>query len=404
MDNNFCEPHFKPDFSPDTLLSYNYIKHLTVIKKSFIDMTNSYNSELDGAFEYDLYLKVIEKTSKIHHIQKVLYHSRKNKNCDINKFNNIKSSEKEVIKQALKRRSLNAKVEDGKYPGIYKIEYILDKQPLVSIIIPFKDKPELLKMCIDSILDKTTYKKFQIIGISNNSLEKGIFDLMSEYESKDKRIKFYELNIPFNYSKINNYAVDNYVEGEHIILLNNDIEIISSNWIEEMLMYSQREEIGCVGAKLYYPNKRIQHAGVILGIYGCAGHSHKYYNYKSTGYSFRLISVQNVSAVTAACLMVKTKIYKELNGLDEINLEVAFNDVDFCLRAQENGYRNIFNPYCEAHHYESISRGKDNNSFKMNRFKREVEYIKKRYSKILEKGDPFYNPNLTLIREDFSLK
>lgn len=404
IDNTFCEPHFKPDFSPDTLLSYNYIKHLAIIKKSFIDMIDGYNSEFDGAFEYDLYLRIVEKTSNIQHIQKVLYHSRKIENSTINKFNNILSSEKKVIRQSFKRRDINAKVKDGKYPGIYKIEYILDKQPLVSIIIPFKDKPELLKMCIDSILEKTTYQNFQIIGISNNSKEEKVFNLMKKYESKDKRIKFYELNIPFNYSKINNYAVNNYVTGEHIILLNNDIKIISSNWIEEMLMHSQREEIGCVGAKLYYPDKRIQHAGVIIGLYGCAGYSHKYYNYNSNGYSFRLVSIQNMSAVTAACLMIKTKIYKELNGLDEINLEVAFNDVDFCLRVQENGYRNIFTPYCEAYHYESISRGKENTPIKMNRFKKEIEYIKKRYSKILEKGDPFYNPNLTLIREDFSIK
>ena len=259
-------------------------------------------------------------------------------------------------------------------------------------------------MCIDSILEKTTYQNFQIIGISNNSKEEKVFNLMKRYELKDKRIKFYELNIPFNYSKINNYAVNNYVTGEHIILLNNDIKIISSNWIEEMLMYSQREEIGCVGAKLYYPDNRIQHSGVIIGLYGCTGHAHKYYNYKATGYFHRLISIQNVSAVTAACLMIKTKIYKELNGLDEINLEVAFNDVDFCLRAQEKGYRNIFTPYCEAYHYESISRGKENTPIKMDRFKREVEYIKKRYSIIFKRGDPFYNPNLTLIREDFSLK
>ena len=404
IDNTFCEPYFKPDFSPDTLLSYNYIKHLAIIKKSFIDMIDGYNSEFDGAFEYDLYLRIVEKTSNIQHIQKVLYHSRKIENSTINKFNNILSSEKEIIRQALNRRDINAKVKDGKYPGIYKIEYILDKQPLVSIIIPFKDKPELLKMCIDSILEKTTYQNFQIIGISNNSKEEKVFNLMKKYELKDKRIKFYELNIPFNYSKINNYAVNNYVTGEHIILLNNDIKIISSNWIEEMLMYSQREEIGCVGAKLYYPDNKIQHAGVILGIYGYAAYSHKYYNYNSNGYSFRLVSIQNMSAVTAACLMIKTKIYKELNGLDEINLEVAFNDVDFCLRVQENGYKNIFTPYCEAYHYESISRGKENTPIKMNRFKKEIEYIKKRHSKILGKGDPFYNQNLTLIREDFSLK
>ncbi len=403
FDGTFCEPHFKPDFSPEMLLSQNYISHLSVIRKSLILEVYKFTIQLNKAFEYDLYLKIVEKTSKIYHIPKVLYHSRKTKYKTSIKLSSI-YYEKKAIQEALKRRNICATVLDGKYPYIYKINYDIKNQPLVSIIIPFKDKPELLKMCIDSILEKTTYENFQIIGISNNSEEKEIFDLMKKYELKDKRIKFYEHNVPFNYSEINNYAVKNYAKGEHIILLNNDIKMISPNWIEEMLMYSQMEDIGCVGAKLYYPNNTIQHGGVILGIYGCAGHSHKYHNYHSNGYFFRLISVQNVSAVTAACLMVKTEIYKELNGLNEIDLKIAFNDVDFCLRVQEKGYRNIFNPYCEAYHYESISRGKDNTTSKMNRAKKEILYIQERHSIILKNGDPFYNQNLTLIKEDFSLK
>jgi len=251
---------------------------------------------------------------------------------------------------------------------------------------------------------KSTYKIFEIIGISNNSNEQATFNEMQRLEKLDSRIKFYEYNVPFNYSDINNYAVNNYAKGEHIILLNNDIEIITPEWIESMLEHSQRDEVGCVGAKLYYPNDTIQHAGVIMGIGGIAGHSHKHFNRNNPGYISRLNLVQNFSAVTAACLMVKTKIFKELNGLNEENLKIAFNDVDFCLRVKENGYRNIFNPYCEAYHHESISRGHEDSLEKVERFNSEVDYMKERHNDILLKGDPYYNVNLTLYREDFGLR
>ncbi|MBD3839950.1 MAG: glycosyltransferase, partial [Epsilonproteobacteria bacterium] len=276
--------------------------------------------------------------------------------------------------------------------------------PLISIIIPFKDKPELLTMCIESILTKSTYENYEVIGISNNSVEKATFNEMMRLEKLDNRIKFYEYNVPFNYSQINNHAVEKYAKGEHVILLNNDIEIISPEWIENMLEHSQREEIGCVGAKLYYPNDTIQHAGVIIGIGGIAGHSHKYFHKDYPGYFSRLALAQNVSAVTGACLMVKSKIFKELQGLNEENLKIAFNDVDFCLRVQEKGYRNIFTPYCEAYHHESISRGVEDSAEKVARFNSEIEYMQERHKEILKNGDPYYNPNLTLDREDFSLQ
>ena len=407
MDGTFSDPHFKPDFAPDMFLSQNYISHLGVIKKELIEKVDGFTIGLEGAQDYDLYLKVFEHANKIFHIQKVLYHWRKIPGSTAAEFSEKSYAQDagiEALQNAMKRRKIATNVENGKYPGTYIIKYEILNNPLVSIIIPFKDMPDLLKMCIESILNKSTYRNFEIIGISNNSNESSTFDEMKRLEELDDRIKFYEYNVPFNYSDINNYAVNSYAKGEHIILLNNDIEIITSSWIENMLQHSQKEEVGCVGAKLYYPNDTIQHAGVIIGIGGVAGHSHKHFDKSNPGYFSRLELIQNVSAVTAACLMIKTKIFKELEGLNEENLKIAFNDVDFCLRVQEKGYRNIFTPYTEAYHHESISRGAEDNPEKIARFNKEVDYMKKRHKNILENGDPFYNTNLSLDREDFSLR
>jgi glycosyltransferase involved in cell wall biosynthesis len=407
MNGDFSDPHFKPNFAPDLFLSQNYISHLGVVKKSLIEKVRGWEIGLEGAQDYDLYLKIFEHTNKIYHIPKVLYHWRKIPGSTASEFSDksyAQEAGRKSIENTIKRRNLKAKVLNGKYPGTYKVDYIIEGKPLVSIVIPFKDKPELLKMCIDSISEKSTYTNFEIIGISNNSQEKEVFDLMKYYETKDKRIKFYEYNVPFNYSQINNFAVNNYVNGKHIILLNNDIEIITSNWIEEMLMHSQRQEIGCVGVKLYYPNDTIQHAGITIGVLKLAGHNFKHLDKNVSAYFGRESVIYNVSAVTAACLMVKTNIFKELNGLNETDLKVAFNDVDFCLRVQEKGYKNVFTPYCEAYHHESISRGTEDNSEKIARFNAEVDYMQKRHKDILLDGDPYYNPNLTLDREDFSLR
>ena len=405
IDGRFSEPHFKPDFAKDMFLSQNYLSHLGVIKKELIEKVNGWTIGLEGAQDYDLYLKVLEHTENIYHISKVLYHWRKIEGSTALEFSEKSYAQKNGLKSlesAIERRGLKAKVINSKYPGTYKVEYEIKNNPLVSIIIPFKDKPELLDMCINSILKKSTYKNYEIIGISNNSEEKEIFELMKKLET-DKKVSFYEYNVPFNYSKINNYAVKNYANGEHIILLNNDIEIISPNWIEEMLMFSQQKDIGAVGAKLYYPNNTIQHAGVIIGIGGVAGHSHKYFKKEDNGYFSRLNITQNLLAVTGACLMIKKTLYNKLNGLNEKDLKIAFNDVDFCLRLQEQGYQNIYTPYAEAYHYESISRGAENDTKKIERFNSEVDYMLKRHKKILEEGDPFYNKNLTLEHENFEI-
>ncbi|QCT94703.1 glycosyltransferase [Caminibacter mediatlanticus TB-2] len=405
INGNYVEPHFKPDFAPDMFLSQNYLSHLGVIKKELIDRVGGFEKGLEGSQDYDLYLKVLEHTNKIYHIPKVLYHWRKIPGSTAEGFSNkdyAQEAGRKALENAMKRRSIEAIVKNGLKAGTYKIDYKIKGNPLISIIIPFKDKPELLRTCVESILNKSTYNNFEIIGISNNSEEKETFDEMNRLENLDRRVKFYEYNIPFNYSKINNYAVNNYANGEHIVLMNNDIEIITPNWIEEMLMFSQRDDVGCVGAKLYYPDNTIQHAGVILGLGGVAGHSHKYYKREDCGYFHRACIVQNLSAVTAALMMVKKRIYEEVRGLDEENLKVAFNDVDFCLRVREKGYLNVFNPWVEAYHYESKSRGLEDTPEKIERFQKEINYMKQKYGKILLK-DPYYNPNLTLDKEDFSL-
>jgi glycosyltransferase involved in cell wall biosynthesis/SAM-dependent methyltransferase len=407
VDGSFSTPHFKPDFSPDMFLSTNYLSHLGVIKKELITTVNGFEVGLEGAQDYDLYLKCLEHTDKIQHISKVLYHWRKIPGSTAAEFSEKSYAQDaglNALKNAIKRRDINAQVFIGMHSGIYRIKYDLKEKPLVSIIIPFKDKPELLTMCIESILKKTTYSNFEIIGISNNSEEKETFLEMSRLKSLDKRINFYEYNVPFNYSDINNYAVNNFSNGQHIILLNNDVEIISPDWIESLLEFSQREDVGVVGAKLFYPNDTIQHGGVIIGLGGVAAHSHKDFPRNAKGYFCRLVLIQNLSALTAACFMIKKSIFKEIDGLNEQDLKIAFNDVDFCLRVGEKGYLNVFTPYCEAYHHESISRGLEDTREKRKRFASEIEYIKNRHKKILDHGDPFYNHNLSLDAEDFSLR
>ncbi len=400
-------PHFKPDFSPDLLLSHNYITHFTCFKKELLDKVGYFNSKFDGSQDYDLFLRLTEKTSKIYHIQKVLYHWRMlESSTSANSEAKPEAIERGrvVLQETLKRRDVEGTVEHGNMHHYFRVKYDIKDNPLVSIIIPFKDKPELLEMSINSILEKSTYQNYEIIGISNNSEEAETFKMMVELEKKDPRVSFYEYNVEFNYADINNHAVKTYVKGEHVLLLNNDIEIISPAWIEAMLELSQRKNTGCVGAKLYYPNETVQHAGIIIGLGGYAGHSHKMSPRNNPGYFNRLMTVQNLSAVTAACLMIKKKIYEEVNGMDEVKFKVAYNDVDFCLRVLEKGYLNIFTPFAEMYHHESISRGYETTPEKIARFQTEKDALSERHKEILTNGDPYYSPNLCHDKEDFSIK
>ncbi len=407
MDGTLCDPHFKPDFSPDMINSQNYISHFTVIKKEHINKVNGFTIGLEGSQDYDLYLKIFDMCEdvKIAHIPKVLYHWRKIPGSTASGFNEksyAQESGRKALENSIKRKNIDA-IVSSENPGIYKVNYTVIGEPKVSIIIPFKDAKQLLTLSVESVLNKTSYDNFEIIGISNNSEKLETFEEMKRLEELDNRVKFYEYDVPFNYSDINNYAVKNYVTGDYIVLLNNDIEIITENWIEQMLGFAQRDNVGAVGAKLYYPNNTIQHAGVIVGLGGVASHSHKHFNRNHPGYFRRLQSIQNLSAVTAAMLMVSKNKYNEMNGLNEENLKVAFNDVDFCLRLQKNGYYNVFTPYVEAYHHESVSRGSEDTPEKAKRFLSEIEYMQNTHKDIIE-YDPYYNINLTIDKEDFSLK
>jgi GT2 family glycosyltransferase len=270
----------------------------------------------------------------------------------------------------------------------------------VSIIVPFRDQATLLKSCVETLLAKTTYRNFELLGIDNGSQEAATHDAIRHLDALDDRIAFHRYDVPFNYSRINNHAVT-LARGQHLILLNNDIEIIAPDWIEALLEHSQRIEVGAVGGRLYYPNGKVQHGGVIVGIAGFAGHAHRHWPKAGRGYFNRLSIVQNLSAVTGAMLMVERALYLELGGLDEDHLGTSLNDVDFCLRLRERGYLNVYTPYAEAYHHESVSRGYEITPEKQRRFADEIAYFQRRHQRILAQGDPYYNPNLTLNFEDF---
>ncbi|SFV62338.1 Glycosyl transferase, group 2 family protein [hydrothermal vent metagenome] len=399
-------PHFKPDFSPDLLLSHNYITHFTCFKKSLLDEVGHFNAEFDGSQDYDLFLRLTEKSQKTHHIQKVLYHWRM---LETSTASNSQAKPeaiergKKVLEATLKRRNIQGEVFYANLNHYFRIKYKIKNTPLVSIIIPFKDRPELLEMSITSVLEKSSYQNYEIIGISNNSEERATFDMMLSLEAQDARVSFYEYNTEFNYADINNHAVNTYAKGEHILLLNNDIEIIDRDWMESMLEFSQRDDVGCVGAKLYYPNETVQHAGIIIGLGGYAAHSHREFPRDHAGYFNRLNIIQNLSSVTAACLMIKKSIYQEIDGMNAVEFKVGYNDVDFNLRVREKGYLNIFTPYAQAYHHESLSRGEDNTAKKIARFQTEKDALFARHKHILTHGDPYYNQNLTHDKEDFSL-
>ncbi|MGL5153152.1 MAG: glycosyltransferase family 2 protein [Clostridium sp.] len=400
--SEYFDPHFKPDWSPDTLTSYNYITHFTVFAKALLEKSGNFNSEFDGSQDYDMFLRLTEKAENIVHIPKVLYHWRVHKNSTAGGIGQKKyaiDAAKKALNNHLDRVGFKGNVKDGLFAGSYKTEYNIIGNPKVSIIIPNKDQVDTLKKCINSILKRSTYTNYEIVIAENNSTEEKTFAYYDEIQ-KHNNIKVVTWKSGFNYSAINNFAV-NESTGEMIILLNNDIEIISNKWIEEMLMHAQRKEVGIVGAKLYYEDDTIQHAGVILGIGGVAGHSHKYFHRAEDGHVGRLKVIQNLSAVTAACLMVRRDVYNEVEGLDE-EFKVAFNDVDFCMKVRDKGYNVIFTPYAEMYHYESKSRGSEDTPEKIERFNGEIARFEKKWGLWIR--DPYYNDNLTLEREDFGIK
>lgn len=384
--------HFKPDFSPDLLLSHNYITHLTILRKSLFLQVGGFSSEYEGAQDYDLLLKVTEHTSKIHHIPKELYYWRSietSSSANPEQKSYADDAGKRALEAALKRRNIHGDVFNTDRRFYYHVQRKLAAHPLISIIIPFRDKAEYLQKCIEAILFKSSYPQYEIIGVNNGSKKQQTFDVIQYLKKVDQRVRFYDYNIPFNYSKINNYAVT-MAKGEHIVLMNNDIEIINPDWIESLLEHSQRKEVGAVGAKLYFPDSRIQHAGIIIGMGGFVGHSYKYFAKDSPGYLNRLMCIHNVCAVTGALLMVKKRLFESVGGLDEKNLAIALNDVDFCLKLMGKGFINVFTPYCEASHHESVSRGYEETYANQTRFQKETSYFQKKWYDLLDKGDPYF--------------
>ena len=398
-------PHFKPDFSPDTLRSYNYICHLSVFSRELLDSVGYFRSEYDGSQDYDLILRLTEKAKKVFHIRKILYYWRAHKNSvaqDVGAKPYTVTAAKKALAAHLERCGLKGEVLDSSVPTTYHIKYEIDGNPLISVIIPNKDHTDDLDICLKSLYEKSLYKNFEVIIVENNSTEKETFEYYETLTQKHGNIKIVKWEGNFNYSAINNFGV-NYAKGEYILLLNNDVEIINGSCLEEMLMFAQRKDVGAVGAKLYYSDDTVQHAGVILGLGGTAGHAHKHFGRSHPGYMARASIAQNLTACTAACLMMRRDVFDEVGGLDE-SFEVAFNDVDLCMKIRKKGYLVVFTPYAELYHYESKSRGNDSTPEKLERFRGEIDRFKEKWQKQLDDGDPYYNPNLTLTRDDFSLK
>ena len=398
------QPHFKPDLNIDLLRSNNYICHFFVVRKSLADKVGGFRKEFDGAQDYDFIFRCVEGARKVSHVPQVLYHWRTHKESTAdNPASKMYAFEagKRAIETHLKRQGQMGEVAHTKDFGFYKVTYPVSQNPLVSIIIPNKDQSELLRQCIYSIYKLSTYHNFEILIVENNSTKAETFTYYKEIEKKEN-VSILKWEDDFNYSAINNFAVSK-ANGDYLIFLNNDVKVISPNWIEEMLGNCQRNEVGIVGARLYFPDDTIQHAGIIIGIGGIAGHAFLGMNRSRTGYLHKAALQQDLSAVTAACMMMKRSVFDEVGGFEE-KLTVAFNDVDLCLRTIEKGYLVVYNPAAEMYHYESISRGAEDSEEKVRRFQTEIEYMRTRWIDLLKSGDPNYNKNLTLSKWNYSLR
>lgn len=405
--NDLIVLHFKPDYSKDNLRANNYICHFSVFAKELLQSTELFRSAYDGSQDHDMILRLTHNAKKICHIPKILYYWRSHPQsvaADINaKTYAIDAAKRAVHDHILDTEGIEVQVESTRaFPTIFEIKYPIKGEPKISIIIPNKDHVKDLRRCVDSVLNESTYKNYEIIIVENNSEEQSIFDYYKELENNEK-VKIVTYTGTFNYSKINNFAVQS-ATGEYLLFLNNDTEVITAEWMENMLMYAQRSDVAAVGAKLYYGDNTIQHAGIVLGLgaHRAAGHTHYKAPHEHLGYMGRLCYAQDVSAVTAACLLVKKSLFDEVNGFDE-SFTVAFNDVDLCMKFRELGYLNIFTPFAEMYHYESKTRGLEEGE-KLRRFEREVAAFRAKWKTHLDAGDPYYNPNFTLDAADYSLK
>lgn len=393
-DNDYLEngkrvnPEFKPHFAYDTILSKNYFGNFIALKTKFLQENKEILKDINKIEPiYNIILRMMQKTNRLMHIDKILYHKEKEQ---INEEEQIK-----IIEEYLKESKIDYKsVKKGMFEGQYRIDYKVLENPKISIIIPNMDHIDDLDKAIQSIL-KSTYKNYEIIIVENNSKNDETFKYYEKIQKQDSRIRIEKLEISeFNYSKIVNFGVSK-ANGEYVLLLNNDIEVITKDWLEQMLMYVQREDVGICGAKLYFPDRSIQHAGVTIGIRGLAGHKYREVPESEFSRNDSINYVQDLSAVTAACCMIKKTTYDKLLGFDE-KLAVAFNDVDFCLKVRKEKLLIVYNPFVELYHYESKSRGQDDTKEKQKRFAKEYELFVKRWSRAIAKGDPYYNKNYRL--------
>ncbi len=436
--NHMLTMHFKPDFAPDNLRANNYICHFSVFSRSLLDGDELFRPKFDGSQDHDMILRLTDNAHKIVHVPRLMYYWRSHSGSVASgieaKPYAIEAARGAVAEHLEKHGFEHFKIESTRaFETIFRIRYQIIGTPKISIVIANKDHAEDLRRCITSITEKSTYDNYEIVIVENNSTTREIREYYSEllgyeYEaalaernpdtakdasaevpgrplkSGDNKITIVTYLGDFNYSAVNNLGV-RHATGEYILLLNNDTEVITVNWMEELLMYAQREDVGAVGAKLYYGDKTIQHAGVVIGLgaHRTAGHTHYRQHRQNLGYMGRLCYAQNVSAVTGACLMVKKSLYQKVQGLDE-GFAVSLNDVDFCLKLRELGLLNVFTPFAELFHYESVSRGLDDSGEKAERYNRESERFREKWKKQLAAGDPYYNPNFSLDRSDFSVK
>lgn len=419
--NHMLTMHFKPDYSPDNLRANNYICHFSVFARELLDGSELFRTKFDGSQDHDMILRLTDNAKKVVHVPRLMYYWRSHAGSTAAgieaKPYAIEAAKGAVAEHLRKHGFDHFKIESTRaFETIFRIRYQILGTPKISIIIANKDHAEDLRRCVSSILEKSTYDNYEIIVVENNSSTQEIKEYYAQllgtpYESgskcqrsQDGKMAVVTFQGAFNYAAVNNLGVK-YATGEYILLLNNDTEVITVNWMEELLMYAQREDVGAAGAKLYYGDKTIQHAGVVIGLgaHRTAGHTHYKQHRQNLGYMGRLCYAQDVTAVTGACLMVKKSLYEEVGGLDE-GFAVSLNDVDFCLKLRAKGLLNVFTPFAELFHYESVSRGLDDNGEKAERYNRESEKFREKWRKELEAGDPYYNPNFSLDRSDYSLK
>lgn len=400
------DPHFKPDFNPDLLTSVNYICHLFLVKRELVDRVGGFRQEFDGAQDYDFIFRCTEQAKEIYHVPKVLYHWRchqdstaSNPESKLYAF----TAGSRAIMAHYERVGIQAeKVEKGVDYGIYHTKFVIKGKPLVSVIIPNKDHTADLDNCIRPLLTKGTWKELEIIVVENNSTEPETFPYYEKIQKEFPNVHVVRWEREFNYSAINNFGVS-FAKGEYLLFLNNDIQQIADNFIEEMLGFCQRDDVGIVGARLLYEDDTIQHAGVVIGFGGIAGHTFIGLHKAESSYFHRAMCAQDYSAVTAACMMSKKSVFSQAGGFSE-ELAVAFNDIDYCMKVRALGKLVVYAPYAVLHHYESKSRGLEDTPEKVARFNREVAIFAKKWPDILAKGDPYYNPNLTLRKSNFSLR